>query len=182
MNDNDIIKNIMDGDHNAFNLLMKKYYLPLRVFASQILNDDVIADDIVQEAFVNLWENRKKMGHVLSAKNYLYTTIRNNSVDIIRSSQKFKTFQQYKVANQTGTDIDYQAVEMIHHLWESLEILPPRIRLVISLSLKGLKQEEIAEEMNIALPTVKSLKARGIKQLRNIFNEPAPKKQSDNIR
>lgn len=169
MNDNDIIKNIVGGNHNAFNLLMEKYYIPLRVFASQILNDDAVVDDVVQDVFVNLWENRKKISHVLSIRNYLYTTIRNNCVDLIRSSRRFKLFQEFRSKSQLFGEVDYQAVEMVRHLWEALEILTPRIRQVITMSLEGLKQEEIAKEMNIALPTVKALKARGIKQLRDIF-------------
>lgn len=169
MSDSELIKQIIEGSHTAFDSLMERYYVPLYVFASRILNKDPIAEDVVQDVFVGLWVNRKKFDQVRSVRNYLYTTVRNSCFDIIKQSRRLEKYRGHNSVNEDGMTADYQAIELIRHLWDGVGVLPARVGEVIKLSLEGLRQDEIAEKMNIALPTVKILKAKGIKKLKNLF-------------
>ena len=153
----------------AFNHLMERYYGALYVFADRLLNRDPIAEDVVQDVFVDILENRKKFEKVSSVRNYLYTAVRNQCVDIIRKSRRFSEYVQHNPPTEEDLMSKYLAVEVMRQLWEAIDKLPPRTGKIIRLSLQGMRQEKIAEEMGITIATVKSQKREGIQKLRRLL-------------
>ncbi|MCL2561194.1 MAG: sigma-70 family RNA polymerase sigma factor [Rikenellaceae bacterium] len=170
MGDKELMHNIVQGDREAFNLLTVKYYPALFMFAESIIPGKDAAKDIVQEAFVYLWEKRKKLTDVISVKNYLYTAVRNYCYIHLRSS---KLRANLPAGNMTVQEEDihynYVRAETIRLLSAAIDTLPSRTAEVIRLTLEGLRQEKIAESMNITVATVKLLKARGIIRLRELL-------------
>ena len=167
MRDDQLISGIIGGNIMAFNHLMERYYGALYVFADRLLNNDPIAEDVVQDVFVDILENRKKFEKVSSVRNYLYTAVRNHCVDIIRKSRRFSEYVRHNPLTEEDLMTKYLAVEVTRQLWEAIDKLPPRTGKIIKLSLEGMRQEKIAEEMGITLATVKSQKREGIQKLRN---------------
>lgn len=162
-------RKISHDDRTAFESLVSDYHLSLHGFVSRIVQDDVVAEDIVQDVFVNLWLNRRKVDFDSPIGSYLYVSARNLAYRHIRSSQRFRTFaQRLEEPGQTvGTYLVEEETARI--LMNAIERLPPRTAEVLRLSMEGLKQEEIAEKMNVTVANVKLLKARGIVKLREIL-------------
>jgi RNA polymerase sigma factor (sigma-70 family) len=77
-----------DGEERAFDCLFREYFVPLTWFANRILHDEKNAEDIVQDAFVILWQRRKKHGHVTAISAYLYATVRNQCLKQLRKAGK----------------------------------------------------------------------------------------------
>ncbi len=72
MTENEIILNgALSGESRVIDFLYDKYALQLRYFAYKYLNSNSEVDDILQEAFVGLWENRKRIVSELMAKGFL---------------------------------------------------------------------------------------------------------------
>lgn len=74
-------------DKKAFRYLYDKYAAMLRYFASKYLDDRSTIDDVVQDAFLDLWEKRKQFKEENAMKAYLYKIVRSFSIDMIRHRQ-----------------------------------------------------------------------------------------------
>lgn len=169
-------KCIRNGDEQGFNRVFHQYYGPLTYFAQSILNDQETAEDIVEDTFVKLWERPEILFKPGSLKSYLYTTVRNASIDYLR---KVKRLKAYSSEVKTIKDVEEKPVlhsiieaETMHMIYQALETLPPKCGQIFKMFyLEGKKLEEIATELNIALSTVKSQKGRAIQLLQKRLPE-----------
>ena len=157
------------SDRGVFDSFIEEYYAPMFAFAMRIIKNNHIAEDVVQDAFANLWENRKRISDKVYAKHFLYTIIRNYSIDYFRALKKQHNRFNHDIPDNDDFSTSFIKAETLKLLHEAIETLPPRSAQVIKLSLEGMKQNEIAEVMGIQLSTVKALKADGINKLRKIL-------------
>ena len=173
MEDKTIYSKIRDNDRDAFNLLVDEYNVALNAFVSHLLKDDSAAEDIVQDVFVNLWFNRKKVDFEIPVRNYLYVSARNLAYNHIRSLRRFREHAQRSSEFDEMAGFHIVEEETTRLLNNAITKLPPRTAEVIRLSLEGLKQDEIAERMDVGVANVKLLKSRGIAKLREILGPMA---------
>ena len=157
-------------DDKAFGYLYDNYSGSLYTIISQIVIDLELANDVLQEVFINIW---RKIESYDPAKGRLFTWMlniaRNASIDTLRSksyqnSQKNMSMpdkEDWNVAQVTGTNIDNIGFKKV------LERLKKEHRVLIELSyFKGYTHEEIAEIENIPLGTVKTRIRNALLQLR----------------
>lgn len=170
VSDNDLIKDISRGDHAAFDALTGRYYGALCTFAMQIVGDLDAAEDVVQEALLSIWVRRAKLKDVVMARNYLYTTVRNFAVSHLRAERIRHPEKTYY--EPSGDDLSRWFVEQetSRLLAEAIDSLPPRASDVLRLTLEGVRQEQIGEQMGITVATVKALKADGVRKLKKILS------------
>lgn len=169
MNDSTLLNRVSSGDRQAFNLLAERYYDSLFAFAFRILKDHAVTEDVIQDSLIKIWLNRKK----ISQKAYLYTIVKNQSLSYLRNAMRRGTLPENEEPVAEDISTYYIEQEVYRTLTTAIDQLPPRTAEAIRLSLEGLKQEEIAEQMGITLPTVKFLKAEGIKKLRGMLDPTA---------
>lgn len=165
----ELLARLARGDHAAFKALSERYGRAMHFFAIRMLGDDFLAEDIVQDAFHSLWENKQSLRTVLSVRNYLYGIVRYKCLAALRSREIGQRYRDSLKPDSEDVVSQYIEAETMRLLIEAIETLPPRTGEVIRLSLEGLKQEQIARQMGIALATVKLLKAEGIKKLRHLL-------------
>lgn len=160
----DIIK-----DKYQINDYFDIWYPSLVVFAKQFLSNQAEAEDVVQNAFVKLFENFESGKNINAMKGYLYRIIRNECLNVIKH-QKVKQRYGSEMENVIHTEKYYvQKVieeETMATLAAAVETLPPQCKQVLYLSLNGLKNNEIAEDLNISVNTVKSQKLKAYRRLR----------------
>ena len=173
MPDNDFINSISKDDKGAFNSLVSKYYESLNAFVFHFIHDREAAGDIVQDVFANLWINRHKIDLGVPLKNYLYVATRNHTYNYIRSSKRSRERLRNIDPGEHDPDLFMIEEEVNRILAEALAQLPQRNAEVISMSLEGVKQQEIADRLGISLATVKMLKAASIKKLKEIIGPMA---------
>ncbi|MDL2319998.1 sigma-70 family RNA polymerase sigma factor [Alistipes sp. OttesenSCG-928-B03] len=169
MDDNALLKRITDSDRSAFDILAGRYVIPLNVLAYRIIGDRDVAKDIVQDAFVHIWENRKKLNDVTHMRNYLSLIVRNYSINCAKRLSRSSRLGSNMDLREEDFSIQYIRVETARLIYEAVESLPSPTAEVMRLSLEGLKQEEIARQLNIALPTVKVHKSKGLRKLKEIL-------------
>ncbi len=154
-----------------FEVFFKKYFVSLCIFSDKILNNEEIAKDIVQEAFLKVWNSDNKFENENAFKSYLYVTTKNLSINHLR---KNKQLDNNKL---TGVDIadDHSIVneiireETYRMLAEAIETLGPQSQKIIIMLLDGMSTQEISEELGISINTVKTLRQRSIKTLKKIL-------------
>ena len=161
-------------DQQAFAHLYDSYSGAINSIILQIVNDEELANDILQEVFINIW---RKIDMYDAEKGRLFTWMlniaRNASIDMLRSrgyrnSRKNQSIQDnVDITGPAG--VEQMSVDSIG-LKKVLEKLKPEQRVLIDLSyFKGYTHEEIARQENIPLGTVKTRIRNALIQLREIL-------------
>jgi len=168
--DRKLLEKIRQGDEKAFEVIFHRFYPVLCSFASQFTKDDNIAEEIVQDFFVRLWEKKNLISIESSFENYLFKSIKNQCLNFLehkRVKQKMiDNFPSKNITHQTD-DFSFFDSDLIHKVEESIASLPKRRREIFLLSREeGLKYSEIAEVMNISIKTVETQMGLALKTLR----------------
>ena len=82
------VEEIQKGSVPIFRKLFNDFYPTLCVFATRYLKDDIQAADVVQNTFIKFWDRRDKFDNYLKIKSFLYTTVRNECLNILRDNKK----------------------------------------------------------------------------------------------
>lgn len=155
--------------------LFTDHYKALCYYAWDMVKDTALAEDLVQDAFVAYWDHRHQVASSPgSIKSFLYTTIRHAVYNLQRHH---KVAEKYRQRNP-GTEIDdvnyeHQIImaEFMAELHRLVAELPPACRKVFQLSyFQELTNQEIAEELSLSIPTVKTQKQRALKVIRQKLN------------
>ena len=168
--ENKLFENIQQGNEKAFEKLFKLYYGYLCNFATKIIDDDVAAEEIVQEFFVKFWERRTDLKVESSLKNYLFRSVKNLCLNHIKHNRiKLQHAQKVIAESETNNyNNDYIEVDLAADIAKSIEELPEKRREIFRLSREeGLKYREIAEKLNISIKTVEAQMSLAIKSLRD---------------
>lgn len=158
-------------NHLQLDHLFKEYYDRLVFFSWQITQNKQQAEDIAQDAFVTYWQQRDEVAsHPVAIKNFLYRTVRNASLNVLRHEQvvgKFETAHPGIEKAEAYILESIIAAEIITEVNSAINALPPHLIKLTRLSfLEGKKNHEVAEELNMSVNTVKKQKQRVLELLR----------------
>lgn len=146
----------------------KCMYRPLCLYALQFVGDIDNAEDIVQQAFTDVWEKMRKGLLICNFKAYIYQTVRNRSVTF-SSQNHIDNTEENDLPDLADTSDEerIQLAERDARLWTAIDQLPTERRKIFLLSKRdGLKYQEIAEELHISVKTVENQIAKALKTLR----------------
>jgi len=159
--DNQLFLLVKQNDRSAFDSIFRKYYVQLCRFAYRFLFSQELAEEIVQDVFVRLWLQKNQINISNSLLAYLYTAVRNQSLNEIKKNRihNFHLKESYK--NQSLTEEINQENHNDERLKKALDeacrSLPPKCREIFELSRKdGLTYEEIAEYLCVSKKTVEN--------------------------
>lgn len=157
-------------DENVFHQLYNNYYKALVNYAMQMLGTQDSAEDVVQNAFMQLWQQGRLSRGDNHIRAFLYNITRNAAIDRLRHDKIVQDYQESYEINANGEEDSIFTEEVFRQLFEEIDRLPSRQREIFLLLMKGQKNREIAENLNIAEETVKKLRFRGMKTLRQRMN------------
>jgi RNA polymerase sigma-70 factor (ECF subfamily) len=132
-----------------------------------LIREECVAADLVQEAFVKLWENRQNFSSLLTIRSYLYTIVRNSGINYLRYVK-----MKAEKLEERGEETETSAVELIirqeveRQLLEMIQELTPECRRVVNLLSEGKSYKEVGELLHISANTVKNHRVRAVKILR----------------
>ncbi|MBK9736043.1 MAG: RNA polymerase sigma-70 factor [Saprospiraceae bacterium] len=136
-----------------------------------ILHDSDIAEDIVQEVFVEIWKKREDLNVLLSIEAYLKRACRNRALNFIRDNhikwEEESTLVGFEDAGFT-TDQYLSAEELNIKIQRLISDLPEKCGIIFSLSrYEDMSYSEIASELNISVKTVENQISKALKVLRS---------------
>ncbi|QKX06414.1 RNA polymerase sigma-70 factor [Aquimarina sp. TRL1] len=150
--------------------LFQEYYSPLCNYATKIVNNNDIAEDIVQGLFIQLWEN-DKVTTIDKPERFLLRSTKFKCIDYLRkqTTQKEVAVDSFSDFGTVETaDMDEQDIEPLLLFFASK--LPPKTREVFLLSRKsGLTYREIAEEQGVSIKTVENQMGKALKEMRSLL-------------
>jgi RNA polymerase sigma-70 factor (family 1) len=169
--DEELMQEIKADNMFAFDILYKKYSKRLYKFGFSILKSREEAENLIQDVFLNLWENRLKVEKNSSIKSYVFAITYNSAISIIRKKAKESQFIEYlkslQEINEEPVNIELEYNELTNKIDEIIKALPQRQKEVYLLhKVEGLKYNEIAERLNISLNTVENHMSRALKTIR----------------
>lgn len=173
---NAILQEIREDNQEAFNKLFRYYYPRLLAYVSSVM-DDEIAEDITQDVFLYVWENRKKLYIGGGFQSYLFQSAYTRCLDFIRKKNNMAKYtvhmelaEQHRFLQENGcTEIERLYTQDFHQtLNDLLNELPEQRREIFKLSyLKGMKTKDISEKLGVPQRTVESHIYLTLKFLRN---------------
>ncbi|KAB2917680.1 MAG: RNA polymerase sigma-70 factor [Bacteroidetes bacterium] len=180
VNDKALVEQFINGNEKAFETLFKRYYQMLRKVAQYMLDDLEQAEELVQDAFVNIWEKRSNVNPDASFKNYLITAVRNRCLNHIKAKKKTHSIDddeiwQEQLVADSRTEAAVNFKEMHRAIEQAIDKLPEQCRIIFQLSRhEGLSYKEIAEALDIAPKTVENQIGRALKVLKVELKEYFP--------
>lgn len=183
-NDKILIAALTEGNEKAFNYLISSYYKKLCVYATTLCHDPNQAEDIVQNVFYRVWENRASLNISKRLSSFLYRSVYNEFIDQYRQSKKVITLEK-KHIDTLSTLLEEESNSSIDRLIKivNLEIdkLPRKCKKTFLLSKKeGLSNFEIADYLNISVKSVEAQITKAYKILREKINENSKNRKDSN--
>ena len=176
MKETKYIREIRNGNIDAFEKVFRLYYENLCLYANQYLKDLDLSEEAVQDVFFNIWMKRQQIHITDSLKSYLYAATRNKCLKIIRSQNQADKYSDYiksRQVQQTHTPMhELTAKELNLIIERTLNSSPGRTGEIFRMSrFQNLKYEEIARRLSISVKTVESNMGKALKIFRKNLNE-----------
>lgn len=168
---NQLTQDLQRGNRQLFNQLFSDYYVNLCRFAYTYINDDDISEEIVQEVFISLWEQRESLNINTSIRSFLYTSVKNRSLNYIRNS-KTRIHHENEFAKEQDSKVshivDFCEREELNYLIEqAVAELPEQCRAIFEMSrYQNLTYNEIAQRLDVSPKTVENQMGIALKKLR----------------
>jgi RNA polymerase sigma-70 factor (ECF subfamily) len=169
--DEQLFAMMADGKAAAYSEIYERYWPVLFIHATKILQNENDAMDIVQDVFTTLWLKRHDIEIKVSLKAYLYTSVRNQTLNHI---QKSKSRDRYlssllSFVSESKSEVEERLIfkEFNQLIDEEINQLPAKTKAIFELSRKhGYSNGKIADELKITPNTVKKTINRAIKKIK----------------
>ncbi len=166
------ILQIANSETESFKMFYDAFSPSLAVFSVQMLNSNEYVEDVVSESMMVFWDRRTEFSTANSAKAFIYGVARNKCLNILRSRKR--VYDIGLLQELPGNDLLVKShiirEEACAELERVINDLAPRSQNILKLSIEGFKNLDIAERMGISINTVKTLKLRAYKTIREKFN------------
>lgn len=174
--DKQLMREVREGSHSAFNVLFRRYHEKLYYFSMRYLNTKEDAEGVVQEIFLKVWLHRAHLDDTKSFNAFLHTMARNTIFNMHRKEQYDKVYRNYAkylldyVHTRSHDDVVY--ADLVRYLEEVLDQLPPQRRRVYDMSRRqGMSYKEIADELNLSEKTVETHIRLSLKTIREALSK-----------
>jgi len=183
MSENKIILSLKNDSRDAFNQLFRFYYPKVAAYVASLIGNEMVAEDVAQDVFLYVWENRKKLTVEAGFHSYLFQTAYSRSIDYFRKSRHTQTVDEQLLISYME---DYGSMlrneeEMLKNLYSKdfykelyrlLDEMPAERKEVFILAyLKGMKAREISGIKEIPKRTVESHLYLAMKYLKRKMSE-----------
>jgi RNA polymerase sigma-70 factor, ECF subfamily len=171
LRDSDIIGRIRNGDAGQFESLFRSSYVSLVRYARTMIKDHDTAEEIVQDLFFRLWQDREKLNIESSLNGYLFRSVHNRCLHFIEHTRvvdrhaEQMSYQQSESTESPSDILNYK--ELQEKVARIIERLPERCGKIFTMSrFEGLKYTEIAEKLSVSVKTVEANMGKALKEFR----------------
>lgn len=157
------------GNETAFQYIFSLFYERLCFFARSVTQNDLQAEDLVQDAFLQLWKHKEGFDSFRAVKAFLYLAVKNAGRNLLKHD---KVVSRHARAGQNPAPEEAVLHRMIEaevlaDVRKALAGLPEGCREVIHLCyFQGLRNQEAASHLRVSINTIKTQKVRGLRMLR----------------
>lgn len=169
---------VKNDDEQAFESLFRKHFVPVCNYAIGILGNKSIAEDITEDCFLKLWQQRHALEINTSFRSYVTKAVRNRCINFLEHEMvqdKYLKRKRYVLYDNELKEPVYAnnphqnlvSKELENEIDNALQSLPVQCRKIFELNrFEGLKYKEIAKKLDISITTVKTQMSRALTKLR----------------
>ncbi|MBL1409186.1 RNA polymerase sigma factor [Sphingobacterium faecale] len=173
-NDKDILYDFRNGKSQALERFIKRHQREMTYFAQTIIGNLEYSEEIIDDCFLKLWNRRKDLPIDVNLKSYLFVMVKNACLDFLRSPKRrqFERIDELTIQIPSADRIENNMIyaELLSHIYKEVNKLPPKQRLVFTLSyFEGLNTKEISEKLKISTNAVFIHKHEATKTIRSLF-------------
>ena len=170
----ELLSLLAQKDNKAFHHLYSIYYTALKTLAINYVKDETAAEDLAQEVFVALLETNQSFENLDQIRFFLYGTLKNKAISLLRKNKVRRSYLE-EVTNENYVTSSFEdkvlEEDVYSRLMTAIDKLPPRCKLVMELSLNGLKRSEISNKLSISIETVIEHRNYGKKRLAELLKQ-----------
>jgi RNA polymerase sigma-70 factor, ECF subfamily len=174
--DYSLIQQMLGGDESAFSVIFKSYYADLVMFAGTYVRNRQAAEEIAQDVFIRLWENRESVVITSSLRSFLLKSVQNKCIDTIRHFKIVDGYQErlqhlpLLLENNTENYVLYSELE--DDLKKALGKLPDDISKIFLLNrFEGFTYPEIASQLNLSVRMVEIRMGKALALLKQYLKD-----------
>jgi len=173
-----LICQLREGEIDAYLKLYNKYHPLLYSYVLRFVKIPELAEDVLQEVFIKIWEIRQRINPDLPFNSYIYRISRNKVFKLVKKIGTDKALQvhiKYQLTNIVeGEELKLQWKQYDQLLHAAIDNLPPQRQKVFKLCrVDSKKYEEVADELGISRNTVKEHMVLAIKSIKHYFYQHA---------
>lgn len=171
-----LLRQLKRGDIDSYEIIFHRYYPTYFHFAKGMLKDIKAAEDIVQNVFMKIWQNRESLEEDKSIKNYIYVLSKREILNYFRAkyntqillTEEIQAFDMPDESKAFG--LDYE--ELKGSVQQVMDQMPPRRRSIYYMSrFESLSNREIAQQLGISIRTVEKHIELAIRTFREQLGE-----------
>jgi RNA polymerase sigma-70 factor (ECF subfamily) len=175
-----LILSLQKGEKTAFEAVYTDFFGVIYHLSLQYLHDEKVAEEIVQDSFMKLWEIRETLNDRFNIRNFLYTITKNNCLNYLRNQKTALKHQEnlkylemqfnYEALEKMGSYIEFEELRLKIDL--AIASLPDELRETFLLSrFDELQYKEIADKLSVNVKTVEARMTKSLKILRHELKE-----------
>ncbi|MFY0627100.1 MAG: RNA polymerase sigma-70 factor [Reichenbachiella sp.] len=174
LHNDSLIAAISDGNEIAFRKFFNEHYPKLLQFSYTIIHNQTFAEEIVQDVFSSLWNNRNSLKEINNINAYLYTATRNRTIDFLRARKNDISNISLEAAEfiNSTTSVNPENLLLADELFKILNAvilqLPEKGQMIYRMvKEEDMTYKQVAELLNISEKTVDSHLCTSIKKIRS---------------
>lgn len=162
-----------------FEQVFKSHFKALHAYACTILQEEAMAEEIVQQVFFKLWEKKDQVNIQQSLNAYLYRSVYNECLNYLKHKKVKKAHQSHTLytSGTTSDNVSRKVIarELEEKIADALNQLPEQCRTIFQMSrFEELKYREIADKLNLSVKTVENQMGKALKIMRMQLVEYLP--------
>ena len=171
-----LLLKISEGDENAFRALYDIYFHRLSVYIFKLCKSESATEEIVQDIFIKIWENRNSLASVDIPEAYIFSMARNKTIDVLRKLARetglIGVLQAQMELSNNEIEDKLNLDDLRRLIEEALEPLSDQKKRIFHLSRnEGLEHDEIAQIMQLSKSTVKNHLSQTLQHIREFISQ-----------
>lgn len=170
-----LVKQLSNGNERAFEKLYQKYRNDIYAFSFSLLKSEFNAEEILQDVYLNVWQNKHKLNPNLSFKSFIFTCAKNACLNLLKRAVYEQTMKDaifYKINTTSSTNILDRIINDEYEILrkKAIKKLPPKRKIIFKMSREeGKSYEDISKELNISISTVKNQMSKALEFIKNFL-------------
>ena len=168
----EVLRRLTEGNESAFKQIYDRYWLSIYKTVKRYTKSPEVAEDIVQEIFTTLWNNRSNFREVINLEYYLITMAKNLTYKTLRKMAFEKSVKDHwssevlqEENSMNDPILDQQYAQLIQR---AAGLLPSQQKQIFHMAkVEGLSHKDIAAQLNISHLTVKTHMAKALRSIRH---------------
>lgn len=172
--ESEIIAKVRSGDVKIFESLFREYYYSLSRFTASITRSSSAAEDLVQDIFLKIWQNREEWNPQGTIKTYLYRASKNQALNYLKHLSIVNNWAEISKDSLVNSSVNPEdeiiRKELLTSVSDAVNKLPEKCKMIFLLHRhEGLSYREISEVLNISISTIETQMGRALKKIREIM-------------